>query len=80
MQERESEEEFEILWRKNPKVNTLFSDGQKLFFGCCAFDFNRILDDDLAHDSRAASIMWHIISRCSRGLSLSVFSLLVLSL
>jgi hypothetical protein len=26
VQERESEEEFEILWRKNPKVNTLFSD------------------------------------------------------
>jgi hypothetical protein len=26
---RESEEEFEILWRKNPKVNTLFSDGRQ---------------------------------------------------
>jgi len=29
VQERESEEEFEILWRKNPKVNTLFSDGRQ---------------------------------------------------
>ncbi len=60
---RESEEEFEILWRKNPKVNTLFSDGQKLLFGCCAFDFTRILDDfDLAHDSRAQPLL-------SRGVS-----------
>jgi len=61
---RESEEEFEILWRKNPKVNTLFSDGRQKLSSSAAvrFDFTRILDDfDLAHASRAAYL--------SRGIS-----------
>jgi hypothetical protein len=65
VQERESEEEFEILWRKNPKVNTLFSDGRQKLSSSAAvrFDFTRILDDfDLAHASRAQPLL-------SRGIS-----------
>jgi hypothetical protein len=82
VQERESEEEFEILWRKNPKVNTLFSDGRQKLSSSAAVRLILLgFWTTLIWPTPAEQPIYHVAYHFAvqqRALSLSVFSLLSL--